>query len=158
LAPQGALVILRLAAPSRCVRLTANVSRQDMRFEREGCKAVERPTEAQIRRGLSLTKSSFASLTAQDGSYLQVAGGPGLFALEFRSASGQHFRGRQHQPVVRFEDGTTLMFSGGTLTLEQCEWFLIDQVAEVFRCFAKGENIPVFITWQPLNAQYLRAR
>src|SRR4051812_25653919 len=107
-----------------------------MVLEREGCKPVVSPTGAQIQRALSLTKSSFASLTSEDGSYLQVAGGPGVFALELRNTAGQHFRARQQQPVVKFEDGTTLMFSGGSLHLKQAEWFLIHQVAEVFRCFA----------------------
>ena len=134
------------------------VSGTKMRLQREGSRSIEKPTEAEIRHALSLTKSSFASLTADDGSYVQVAGGPGLFALEFHDASGRHFRGRQAQPKVKFPDGTTLSFSGGTLTLAQREWFLIDQVTKVLVAFSSGQGAPSFVEWQPLNEQFTYAR
>ena len=125
-----------------------------MRLEREGCSPIDQPSEAQIRHSLRLAKSSFACLTANDGSYLQVAGGPGLFALEFRDNVGRHFRGRQDQPVVKFPDGTTLSFSGGTLTLAQHEWFLLNQVIEAFIAFSAARAAPSYVEWQPLNEHF----
>ena len=130
-----------------------HVSWQNMRFEREGCKPIEDPSQARLKKELALTKSAFASLTAPDGSYLQVAGGPGLFALEYRDSSGRHFRGRQATPVVRFKDGTILSFSGGSLTMRRDEWFLIDQVAEIAGAFGLGVELPL-VEWKPLNESF----
>ena len=113
-----------------------------MVFVREGCKPIVQPTEAQLKRALSLTKSSFASLSADDSSFLQVGGGPGLFVLEYRDAAGRHFRARQELPVTRFEDGTTISFSGSTLKMAHREWFLIEQVCEVFFSFSTGASLP----------------
>ena len=127
-----------------------------MRFEREGCKAIARPSQARIKEELAQTKSSFASLTAADGSYLQFAGGPGLFALEFRDEAARHFRGRQQAPVVRFEDGTILTFSGGSLAMQRHEWFLIDQVVEIAAAFCLGVELPL-VEWKPLNDQFTYA-
>lgn len=124
-----------------------------MRFEREGCKPIERPSHARLKKELARTKSAFASLTAPDGSYLQFAGGPGLFALELRDKSGRHFRGCQATPVVRFEDGTTLSFSGGSLTLRRDEWFLIGQIAEIAEAFGLGAESPL-VAWRPLNESF----
>lgn len=126
-----------------------------MIFEREGCKPTVRPTEAQLRRALSLTKSSFASLTADDGSFLQVGGGPGLFVLEYHDASGRHFRGRQDPPVTRFEDGTTISFSGSMVKMTNAEWFLIGQVAQIFLAFANGAPLPTLVQWQALNEHFI---
>jgi len=59
-----------------------------MIFTRENCKPIEAPTEAQVARSISLTKSSFSALTSADGAYVQAAGGPGLFFIEWRDAAG----------------------------------------------------------------------
>lgn len=131
----------------------SNVSWQKMRFERQGRKAIDRPSQARVKKELALTKSAHASLTAADGSYLQFAGGPGLFVVEFRDKSGRHFRGKQATPVVRFEDGTVLFFSGGSMTMKRNEWFLIDQVAEIAGAFSLGVELPL-VEWQPLNGSF----
>jgi hypothetical protein len=128
-----------------------------MVFEREGCKPILHPTEAQLRRALSLTKSSFASLTAGDRSFLQVGGGPGLFVLEYHDASGRHFRARQATPVTQFEDGTTISFTASTLKMMNREWFLIGQVSEVFAAFSGGAEFPTFVQWQPLSEYFAYA-
>jgi len=128
-----------------------------MRFERQGCKPILNPTEAQLKRALSLTKSSFASLTATDESFMQVGGGPGLFVLEYRDSSGHHFRARQASPVTRFEDGTTISFSGSTLKMANGEWFLVGQVSLVFAAFASGGQLPDFVQWKPLNELFSHA-
>jgi hypothetical protein len=127
-------------------------------LEREGRKPIQRPSKAQISQALSRTKRSFASITANDGSFLQVGGGPGLFVLERRTAEGAHFRACQEAPVVRFEDGTVLAFSGSELTLQRDEWFLIDQVTEAFSAFAQSHPLPEFIRWKSLDENYAYAR
>jgi hypothetical protein len=129
-----------------------------MHFEREGRKATPVPSQAQLKRALEHVKSSFASLTRDDGTYLQVAGGPGLFALERRDANGTHFRAKQLEPVVRFEDGTILAFSGGELRMKQAEWFLLDQIVEILGSFASSGEAPAYVEWQQLSENFTHAR
>lgn len=121
-----------------------------MIFERAHCKPFT-ATERRVARELSLAKSSFASLTACDGSYLQAAGGPGLFLLEYRATTGAHHRGSQRAPVVPFPDGTVLSFSGGSISLAQNEWFLLKQVVEVFTCFLSHTPFPSWLVWHKLS-------
>ena len=129
-----------------------------MVLEREGKKPIQRPSQAQIEQALSRTKMSFASITADDGGFLQVGGGPGLFVLERRTPDGAHFRACQEVPAVRFEDGTILAFSGSELKLHRDEWFLINQVVEAFCAFAQAHPLPEFIRWRSLNEHYVYAR
>lgn len=63
-----------------------------MIFTRENCKSVTAPSAKKLVLDLSRTKQSFANLVAEDGSFVQVAGGPGLFLLERRELSGSHSR------------------------------------------------------------------
>ena len=128
-----------------------------MIFTRENCKPIESPTEIQIVRSISLTKSSFAALTAADGAYVQAAGGPGLFFIEWRNMSGHHHRGAQTTPVVPFPDGTVISFSGGNIELARNEWFLAAQVNEVFGAFLTGKPFPSWLRWSALSAGYTRA-
>lgn len=128
-----------------------------MIFTRENCKPIESPSEAQVARSISLTKSSFSALTSADGAYVQAAGGPGLFFIEWRDASGYHHRGSQTTPVVPFPDGTILSFSAGNVTLASGEWFLAAQVNEVFATFLAGKPFPSWLRWSALSAGYTRA-
>jgi hypothetical protein len=128
-----------------------------MIFTRENCKPIESPTEAQIARALSLTKSSFAALARADGAYVQVAGGPGLFLVERRDSSGQHYRAAQATPVVPFPDGTILSFSAGNVALARNEWFLAKQATEILVAFLAGASFPVWLQWSTLSASYAHA-
>lgn len=128
-----------------------------MLLSRPGCKPILSPTEKQIGRALTLTKSSFLSLTAPDGSYVQVGGGPGLFLLEHCDSEGTHFRARQETNVVPFPDGTILSFAGSEIAMAQHEWFLLKQVAEVLSAFAVKRPFPAFVQWKKLNENYAPA-
>ena|SRR5690348_6264349 len=127
-----------------------------MVFTRENCKPIESPTEAQIAHALSLTKSSYCALSSDTGAYVQAAGGPGLFLIEWRSASGQHHRGSQATPVVPFPNGTTLSFSAGTVALASNEWFLAKQIKELFAIFLADQAFPSWGQWSPLSAGFGR--
>ena len=111
----------------------------------------------QIAWALSLTKSSFAALTRADGAYVQVAGGPGLFLMEHRNASGQHYRAKQATPVVPFPDGTILSFSAGHVALARNEWFSAKQVTEVFAGFVANMPFPTWLEWSALSTSYAYA-
>lgn len=126
-------------------------------FQREGCKPIASPSEAKLRHELSRAKSSFASLTADDGAYVQAGGGPGLFVVERRDCDGKHFRARQEPPVTRFDDGVSISFSGSTLAMANSEWFLLDQVVSIFSAFARGEPMSS-VHWQRLDEHFACAR
>jgi hypothetical protein len=125
-----------------------------MRFEREGKTEIAGVTEKRLIQELSRLRSegpsSFASLTAPDGSYVQAAGGPFLFFVEHRKADpSAHFRAWQNSPVVSFANGTLLSFSAGRVALQQDEWLTKPQVIEVFSAFLSGNSFPPFVSWRP---------
>jgi hypothetical protein len=118
-----------------------------MIFVREHCKPISTPSATRLQKELSLVKSSFSSLTHTDGSYVQVAGGPGLFLLEHKDAAGHH-RAFQANPVAPHPDGTTLECSAGSIPMNRADWFLRDQVAEIFLAFSVGGPWPSYIQWR----------
>lgn len=132
-----------------------------MRLEVEGKKPVDGPTEAQVRAAImglrSYGPASFASLTDEGGSYLQVAGGGVGCLLEHRDAvSGRHFRAYHDAPSKVFPDGTVLVFSGGKMPLKADEWFAARVVVETFLAFLAGSPLPESIRWRDVT-ESLRA-
>lgn len=129
-----------------------------MIFQREGCSIINSPSkkmiEQQLKKMKSAGPSSFASLKAIDGSYLQIAGGPQLFAVEYRDKNGCHYRGYQETSSIPFPDGTELSFSAGTLTLNQNEWFQAPQVAELLSSFVAKPEKPELCGWSELDESY----
>lgn len=127
-----------------------------MIFQREACKPIASPSAARLDRELSFVKSSFAHLTSADGSYLQMAGGPGLFLLEYRDSAGQHHRAMQEVAKVPFPKGTVLQFSAGNVPMDSNEWFVRDQVVQVLLAFATRDPWPPFVQWRGLDASFAR--
>lgn len=125
-----------------------------MVFQREGCKSLLNPSAKQLALELKRTKSSFASLTAENCSFVQVAGGPGLFVIEYRDSSGQHFRGFQEKPVASHPDGTLLQTTAGSFSMAKTDWFLVAQVAEAFASFLHSAPWPGVLHWRALNEQF----
>jgi hypothetical protein len=121
-----------------------------MIFTREHCKPLSNPSAARLASELSRVKSSFASLTSGEGQYVQVAGGPGLFLLEYRNSTG-HYRAFQNKPVVSHPDGTTLECSAGSISMARAEWFLLWQVTEVFQQFVASQAWPHYVYWREVN-------
>jgi hypothetical protein len=127
-----------------------------MNFFREHCKPILAPSATRLQKELGLVKSSFASLTREDGSYVQVAGGPGLFLLECNDAAGR-CRAFQANPVAPHSDGTTLECSAGSIPMKQADWFLRHQVAEIFFAFSTGSPWPAYVQWREnYNPEHLQ--
>lgn len=122
-----------------------------MRFQRENGKAIDAPSEGQLAFELSRTRMSFATLSSGENQYIQVAGGPGLFLLERHERDGTHFRAFQSTPVASHPDGTKLIFSGGEISMAQCDWFLLPQVIEVFVAYASGREISGAVHWNRIE-------
>jgi hypothetical protein len=130
-----------------------------MVIEREGGKVIEDPSseviERELRKLRTYGSSTFASITASDGSYLQVAGGGVTAMLEKSDCHQRHFRAWQDNPVVPPEfDGSALVFSAGNVHLGRHEWFRIDQVIEAFKAFNAGKDLPAFIKWRDISEMF----
>lgn len=118
-----------------------------MRLEVEGKQVVQEATEAQVSRAVGALRSSgphsFAILSSDNGSYIQVAGGSQTCVIEVRDVStGRHYRAYQIQPHPIFPDGTKLVFGAGTVVLQGDEWFTAAQAAPVLLQFRGGELLP----------------
>jgi len=127
-----------------------------MVLEREGATALTNPSPArlasELKKPKSYGKSSFASLTRSDGSYVQVAGGGVGCMLEWRDTSTKtHSRAFVENPTVPFEDGTELTFGGGRVPLRRDEWLSIKLVIEAFTSFLQGSPFPVSIDWRDMS-------
>ena len=128
-----------------------------MRFQRENCSIIDSPSkkmiEQQLKNMKSAGSSSFACLEAVNGSYVQIVGGPQLFAVECKDKNGSHYRGYQEASSIPFPfpDGTQLVFSAGKLTLKQNEWFQAPQIAELLSGFVVKPEMPKLCGWSKLD-------
>lgn len=127
-----------------------------MLFEREGASPLSAPTAkrlaSELRKLRSYGKSSFASLTRSDGSYVQTAGGGAGCLLEWRDTErNTHLRAFVERPTVPFEDGTELVFGGGRIPLRRDEWLNISLVTSAFVAFLGGEPFPPSISWRDIS-------
>lgn len=124
-----------------------------MRFEVQAKEPIDSPKESVVRRSIlalrSYGRSSYASLTDAGGSYVQVGGGGVSCLLErFDSATGNRWRAHHDKPNPTRPDGTVLVFSGGEMPLRSDEWFMADQVVEVFLAFLHQTEFPDFVQWR----------
>ncbi|UBM07890.1 hypothetical protein [Cupriavidus metallidurans] len=105
-----------------------------MKFEIEGKVGISIPTPSQISRAVkslrSYGPSSYASLTDESGSYVQVAGG-GITCLveHFDASTGTRSRAFHGKPNPVFPDGTILVFRAGKIPMRSDEWGLLDFAA-----------------------------
>lgn len=111
-----------------------------MTLEVEGRKPVYtssfRQVEKSLRRLRSYGPNSFANLTKEDGSYLQIAGGGVTCVLEMHEMpGGKHWRAYLDKPKVPFEGQQKMMFGGGEITMEADEILFIDDAITIFKCF-----------------------
>lgn len=118
-----------------------------VRLEVEGRQDIQDATEAEVARAVVALRSSgphsFAILSSESGSYIQVAGGSQTCVIEVRdAASGRHYRAHKLQPHSIFPDGTKLAFGAGTVVLQRDEWFTAAQAAPVLLQFRGGELLP----------------
>lgn len=127
-----------------------------MRLELEKKTPLDDVTEKQLNAAIlslrSYGPSSYASLTDDNGNYVQVAGGGVTCTLEKRDVTtGKHFRGYKDEKSKVFPDGTALVFGGGEIRLQADEWFNVDEVSAVFTSFLKREELPTFVRWRDMS-------
>lgn len=127
-----------------------------MLLEVENMKPARVCEFTEVEKALGTLKSygphSFASLTAQDGSYVQVAGGRVSCVLEKRtSKTSEHFRAHLEEPKVPFTGSQTLAFGGGQLQMQPDEVLFIDDVIAVFQAFYESGELPSHIKWRDMT-------
>ncbi|WP_080400845.1 hypothetical protein [Burkholderia ubonensis] len=124
-----------------------------MKFDIEGKAGIITPTPIQITRLLkslrSFGKSSYASLTDAAGNYVQVAGGGASCMIERFEFGAQRWRAFHDKPSPVRPDGTILVFGAGSIPMRSDEWFMADQVVEVFLAFLDDAPYPPFVHWRP---------
>lgn len=130
-----------------------------MRLEVENKVAVENVSEAKVRAAITALRSygpsSFASLTDDQGNYLQVAGGGVTCMLERRDmAAGRHYRGYHDIRSKVYPDGTILAFGGGEIKLLADEWFTAPIVVDAFLAFLNGQPLPPSIKWRDVTENF----
>ena len=125
-----------------------------MRLDVEGKASVSNPTPAQIARAIrslkSYGRSSYASLTNESGDYVQVAGGGVSCMVELFDASAEvRSRAFHDKPNAARPDGTILVFGAGNLPMRSDEWFMANQVVEIFLAFHSNAPFPDYVRWRP---------
>ena len=125
-----------------------------MILECEGKQPLQHPNPKQTRNVISALRSygpsSYASLTKEDGSYLQVAGGGISCLLEFYRADLRE-RHRAYGDVVNkaCPDGTILVCGSGNISMQSDEWLRSELVADVFCAFLQDADFLAYVHWRP---------
>ncbi|MDW3684257.1 hypothetical protein RA280_21375 [Cupriavidus sp. CV2] len=124
-----------------------------MRLEVEGKAPVCGPSDAKVSKAIkslrSYGPSSYASLTDDNGSYMQVGGGGVTCLLEkFDAEKGKRYRAYHGMPNAAYPDGTLLVFSAGNIPMKSDEWFRSDQVAEIFIAYLHRLPEPECVRWR----------
>ncbi|MCR8826526.1 hypothetical protein [Pseudosulfitobacter koreensis] len=95
---------------------------------------------------------SYASLTRQDGSYVQVAGGKQKCLIEKREVtSNTHWRGHRTMAASDSAVQHVLIFGAGQMTLTDDEVFTIDDVIPIWRSFFEEEPFALDIGWRDVT-------
>jgi hypothetical protein len=134
--------------------LTSIEVNRPMKFDIQRKEGVAASTPVQISRAIkslrSYGPSSYASLTDDAGNYVQVAGGGVSCMVEHFEIDGERRRRAFHdKPSPVRPDGTILVFGAGNIPMRSDEWFMSDQVVEIFLAFLKGKPFPSSVHWRP---------
>jgi hypothetical protein len=129
-----------------------------MKFEREGKVPLDPVSEAQLRRQLGYKRggdTTFAILTADDGSYVQMLGGGVSCCAERRDlVTGRHFRASVVPKRVPWD---TLSRIGGVLVRPE-ETLFIEDVIEIFCAFLQAVPLPPHLRWRDVTDEFAAAR
>ena len=126
-----------------------------MKFERENTKPLEDPTARQVEASLGKLKGSqrsFARLIDDEGNFIQMAGGG--FSCLIEIVSGKIIkRASQEEPIVPWQETTTLSTTCGEFEMDPREYFSIDQVKEAFFRYLNGDRKLEYLKWQEQELQ-----
>lgn len=96
--------------------------------------------------------NSYAILTDGFGNYIQVGGGLfTCFVEKYDVCEKKIYRAIHEKSATNFEDGSVLIFGGGTVKLNKNNWFNIEEATVLFNKFFIKEDYPSDINWEPLD-------
>ena len=126
-----------------------------MLLEMENCRPITQPTERQVLDAvLSLDRMgpTYGSLTSESGDYVQVAGGRPWCMAEWRRREPMvHCRATTTSNRTPYNDGASIHFTAGPVSLRQDEWLLRKQAAEIFVAFLNSRPFPGYIDWRVID-------
>ncbi|WP_413208408.1 hypothetical protein [Rhodospirillum sp. A1_3_36] len=127
-----------------------------MKLEVENKKPMSPKNFSSIERNLRALKSygphSFAILSKDNGSYVQVAGGRVTCVVEMRDGERKnHFRAHLEEKKVPFDERLTIAFGGGKLTVDLDEILFIEDVIKIFKAFFEDGAMPNEIKWRDIS-------
>jgi len=67
----------------------------------------------------------------------------------FETDGARRQRAFHDKPSPVRPDGTILVFGAGNIPMRSDEWFMSDQVVEIFIAFMNGKPLPASIHWRP---------
>ncbi|WP_341640931.1 hypothetical protein [Phycobacter sp. K97] len=127
-----------------------------MLLEVEGKRAEQvrefEKVKAALRELESFGPHSYASLTRQDGSYVQVAGGKEKCLIVKRDfGDKKHYRASFAMPETSLGQKQVIECGAGHITVLANEVFSIEDVVSVWRSFFQGEPFPGSIQWNDMT-------
>ena len=95
---------------------------------------------------------SYASLTRQDGSYVQVAGGKKKCLIERRDFVDKlHWRAHLTTASLTSDGPQVIECGAGEITVSADEIFSIEDVVSVWRSFFQNEPFASYIMWRSMT-------
>lgn len=127
-------------------------------YESELGVRLENPSEKDIDALLSQIDGvsiSYASLTATDGSYVQVGGGPNLFTVEERDMEQSGvFRHLKATLPSEKADQHCLMIGGSSVYVRADQLLNLSLVQQIFRSFRHGIKRCSCVIWQDITSMF----
>lgn len=127
-------------------------------YESESGVLLENPSEEDIDVLLSQIDGvsiSYASLTATDGSYVQVGGGPNVFTVEVRVMEQRGvFRHLKATLPSEKADQHCLMIGGSSVYVRENQLLNLASVQQIFRSFRHGIKRCSCVIWQDITSMF----
>lgn len=130
-----------------------------MRYESEAGLCIDDPSPEEVDDYLGRLDGideSYASLTDESGSYLQVGGGPDEFTIEVREVrpdgSFRHLKATRHEPDSA---GRFLTIGGANVAVRADQVLDSSLVRRLVRTFALGRGADPAVSWDDMTAMFL---
>ncbi|KEP70804.1 hypothetical protein DL1_13340 [Thioclava dalianensis] len=112
--------------------------------------------EAALRELNNSNPHSYANLTRQDGSYVQVAGEKKKYLIERRDFVDKlHWRAHLKTASLMSDAPQIIVCGAGQITVSADEIFSIEDVVSIWRSFFQNEPFASYIMWRSM-AKILR--
>jgi hypothetical protein len=107
-------------------------------------------------RKINGSSNSYAALEKEDGSYIQVGGGPLEFTAEVREyfpdGSFTHWKARQKYSA--YSGKSKIVISGSLVEVYANQILDLETVILLFKSFLKGENLPTTVEWDDITTMF----